>query len=425
MNMNSKLLQIIYDIRHQSVISWVTFIATALSVFLIMVVVMTQRIKIIPIAPESCRPHLLIANTIHLINTSDNASESSGGMSIVTAKKLYADLEGVERTAYFTYYNDDMDVKGTESDFFTATTRGADDEFFKVFDHTLLKGRYFTADEVKAAVPLVILSESTARRAFGTNDPIGADIIVDQRVYRVVGVVKDHTTLATNASADVFINNTEVNPDGPGSRFGSIGVALLVKDGVDFQSVRNQVKARYAALDAELAAENLKTIYHEAPYDSETVAGGIGGSNVTPDTESGRQLRLIIYAILLIVPAINLSSMLHSRLSRRVREIGVRRAFGCTRARIITDIIVENFIVTLIGGMVGIVLGVIFASTYTGLYETMETVGRVTMPPVFNIIEPITIVIALGVCFVLNLLSASVPAWQASRLNPVNALNSK
>lgn len=422
--MKNKILQIIYDMRRQPVIAVVTFVATALSVFLIMVVVMMQRIQVIPISPESCRPRLLVGNTIHIKSDTGNV-DSSGGMSTSMAKRLYSDLDGVEHTSFFTFYNENSQVKGTEQELFSAMGRGVDAEFFKIFDHKLVAGRYFTDDEVKSGLPLVILTESTARRAFGPNNPVGADIIINQRIFRVVGIVKDHTTLATIASGDLFINNTSINPDNSGERFGSTGAALLVKKGVDFEHIRNQVKARYAILDTELAPEDAYTVYHEAPYSIEVIASGISGSNVTPDTSGRQWLSIVIYAILFIVPAINLSSMLHSRLSQRIREFGVRRAFGCTRARIMTDIVFENFLVTLIGGTVGVIMGIIFASTYTGLYESAENIGRVSMPPVFDIIEPMTIVIAVGICFLLNILSASVPAWQASRLNPVNALNSK
>lgn len=136
-------------------------------------------------------------------------------------------------------------------------------------------------------------------------------------------------------------------------------------------------------------------------------------------------MRYTLYAILLLVPAINLSSLLHSRMRRRISEIGVRRAFGCTRLRIISDILWENFLVTLAGGIVGVTLGIIFAMNYSGLYEDMETYGSGVTPDISSVINWGTILIAVGVCFILNLISASVPAWQASRLNPVEAINAK
>lgn len=125
------------------------------------------------------------------------------------------------------------------------------------------------------------------------------------------------------------------------------------------------------------------------------------------------------------MPALNLSSLLHSRMHNRISEIGVRRAFGCTRRRVVTDILWENFLVTLAGGFVGVTAGIVFAMTYSGLYENIDTYGSGLTPALDSVINWGTVAIAVGVCFILNLISASVPAWQASRLNPVEAINAK
>ena len=147
----------------------------------------------------------------------------------------------------------------------------------------------------------------------------------------------------------------------------------------------------------------------------------MSGSNITPDDKEQRQQRYLLYTLLLLVPAINLSTMLQSRLRRRVSEFGVRRAFGCTRTRIITDIITENFIITLIGGVLGLALGVVFALTYTGLFDSNPG-SNFTTPTLSVLLNWRITLSAVAACFVLNLISAAVPAWQASRLNPVNAI---
>ena len=112
-------------------------------------------------------------------------------------------------------------------------------------------------------------------------------------------------------------------------------------------------------------------------------------------------------------------------MQRRVSEIGVRRAYGCTRGRIIADIIWENFLITLAGGLVGVALGVIFAMTYSDLYANMDNYGQTLAPALSAVINWSTVAMAIGVCFILNIISASIPAWQASRLNPVEAINKK
>lgn len=426
--MKNKLHQILYDMRRQPLISGVTFIATALSVFLFMIVMITQRVKTIPFSPESCRERLLIGEHIHVVK-SDGFGDSSSQISYYGAKTLYDGLEGVERISYMEAWTDTKSAKGSENNFFQVSTRTADADFFKIFDHPLIAGRYFTVQEANSDLPVTVITETTARKAFGTTDCIGRDLSLNHSKYRVVGVVKDHSALATIAAGDVFLpyapGESAVQSDKVNNLFGGTMVALLMKPGADAQSIRNQVKARYAILDTEIKPEGWHTVYHEAPYDRETIASGMFGSNNTPDISGARNMRYLLYAILLIVPAINLSSLLHSRMRRRVNEIGIRRAYGCTRAGIVRDIIAENFIVTLIGGIAGVALGITFALTYSGLYENMDTYGTEITPAIGSILNWGTIIAAIAVCFILNIISASIPAWQASRLNPVEAINSK
>lgn len=267
-----------------------------------------------------------------------------------------------------------------------------------------------------------MITESVARRLFGTATKTGNTFLFNHEPYTVAGVIKDNSKLALTGGGDIFLptgpNDPDMNYD---ERFGSVGVSLLVKEGVDFEYVRDQVKARYAALDTELASENNKTVYHEAPFNQETIASGLGGSNVTPSSKEENRGRMVLYTLLLLVPAINLSSMLQSRLRRRVSEIGVRRAFGCTRSRIITDIIAENFIITIVGGIIGLALGIAFALTYNGLFDTVDDMG-ITSPTLSVLLNWRITLSALAACFTLNLISAALPAWQASRLNPVNAI---
>lgn len=251
--------------------------------------------------------------------------------------------------------------------------------------------------------------------------------MLNHEPYTVVGVVKDNSKLALTGSGDIFlptgpndntVNYTDINGV---NAFGEVAVALLVKEGVDFDYIRRQVKARYAEFDTELADFEQKTVYHEAPYDQETIASGLSGSNVTPNPENERRERLIIYSLLLLVPAINLSTMLHSRLRRRMSEIGIRRAFGCTRSRIMSDIIAENFIITVAGGAIGLLLSVIFAISYNGLFDSVDNFN-VSTPTLSVLLNWRITLSALGACFLLNIISAALPAWQASRLNPVNAI---
>lgn len=414
----NKLRQIIYDMRHQPVVVSVTLLGTTLAIFLMMVTLITMQVSTMPYAPESNRPLLLYGENIHIMDN-DGSGDSSGWLGYKAAKILYEGLDGIEMVSYFNGNASEADINGPTGEIFPAYHRGTDAAFWRIYDHTLVKGRYYTAEEVASNTPVAVVSESTARRLAGSDDPIGKHIKVNHIDHTITGVVKDHTRLALRASGDVF---TPVRLDET-SLFGDIVVGLLMKPGVDPQYIRDQVKGRYATLNTELSSQGKTALYHGQPYTQEIIANTFYGSNTEPDIDSYHKEKYISLLILLVLPAINLSSMLNSRMRRRVSEFGIRRAFGCTRSRLYFDIISENLLMTIIGGIVGLALSIVFAYSYNGLFAggwdpVFET------PALSVLLNWRIIGSALLICFVLNLISASLPAWKACRVNIVNAINS-
>lgn len=408
--------------RTQPVIASVTILGTALSIFLIMTMLMMQLVSTMPFAPETHRDRMLYGRYFHVVGIGNNTS-NSGGLSYYRAKQLYDGLEGVELMSVTSESPERLDVKGSTGESFPAEIRESDEVFWRIYDFDLLDGRYYTPEEIDAGSRVAVVSEGTALRLFGTGNAIGQHFLLNHNDYEVIGVVGNVSKLATCASGDVFIP-VDVHTEGwNNNNFNMLRAALLVKDGVDFESVRTQVRARYAIADTELASNGFKTVYHGAPFDQEVIASGQSSSNMTPDLTTERTIRGIIYAVLLLVPAINLSSMLHSRLRRRISDIGVRRAFGCTRRRIITDIINENLIVTIAGGLIGLLAGILFALFCDGVYPTAY--GESIHPSLSVLLNWRILVSAFGACFCLNVLSAAIPAWQAAGVNPVEAINAK
>lgn len=151
------------------------------------------------------------------------------------------------------------------------------------------------------------------------------------------------------------------------------------------------------------------------------------GANWEPDVKIERRHRFIIFLILLIVPAINLSSMTQSRLRQRISEIGVRRAFGCTRMEILGQILGENLVITLLAGILGLLMSFLFA--YLGNELIFAQQYSMTLnPPTVDasiLVHASTFGWALLFCFILNLLSSGIPAWRASRMNIVEAIGGK
>ena len=183
----------------------------------------------------------------------------------------------------------------------------------------------------------------------------------------MAAVVADISTLASNAYADVFISYNAVNRAnetwGLGEKTPETGpfrAFLIRSNGVSAQEIKDETARRIEIINSRKRAnDELEIVYHNQPFTQEEVIIP-HGSNSTPDLAGERKQRYASYIILLLIPAINLSVITQSRLRRRVSEIGVRRAFGCTRSRVIIDVLNENMLVTLIGGIIGLILSVAF-----------------------------------------------------------------
>lgn len=428
--MRHRFRQILYDIRQQPLISAVTLVTTSLAVFLIMVIVINQRVKTVPFPPESCRDRLLIANNMSA-KSIDGHGAGSGSLDYGTARRLYSGLDGVEKISYMKHNLDWQFAHGTEPQSMGVRVRTTDAAFFRIFDHQLTAGRFFTDDEANAGQSLAVITEETARKVFGTTDCIGARLMLNRVPRTVVGVIRNHSALASSARGDVFLPYKPNSNDAWLKVLGETSVALLVKEGVDFQRIRDQVHIRLAKLTAELKPQGLELLpeypgvrEQDLLLDRYAISKDTTIFDHNAPTLASDPFRYVLYLLLLIVPAINLSSMLHSRLHKRFREIGIRRAFGCTRISILRDIIGENFLITLAGGLLGIAAGVTFAMTYTGLYETSDNAGAILTPDISAVINWGTVLITLAVCLLLNILSAAIPAWHASRMNPADAIRS-
>lgn len=419
--------QALYEMRRQPVAASVTLIGTAFAIFLMMTVMMIQSSSSLPIPPESNRPLILYGMNFHTQELTETSewNGSSSRLSRATAERIYRGLEGIDTISIFSNDVDRVDAKQAGRPQVMLNRRRADEGFWTVFDHKLLAGRTFDRATIEAGAPVAILTESAARAITGS-DPegaVGQTINVSHSPVTIIGVVADHSSLASHAYADIFTpiqnQNESWDPDGI---FGSLAVALLRNPSASEEDIRRQVIARYDQYNAELEASGMKAVYHGQPY-SPRMSSMSMGSNSTPSTEETDRKNLLLILILLIVPAINISAMTQSRLSRRMAETGVKRAYGATRSRVFGELLAENLVITLIGGIIGLVLSIIAARllSATIFTDAIADTAEVSVPwqLLFNWQ---LFAIALGGCFILNILSAALPAWIAARRPPVDSL---
>ena len=421
--------QALAQLRQHPLISIIGIVGTALSIFLIMLVVMMQQVKVAPFSPESNRNRFLHVHYMSISHKDWGNGTSNGPMSVQTAREVYKSLKTPEAVTVYCCMTVSTPVSLPGAPAIGADVRETDDTFFHVFDFQFTDGKPYDEATFTAGRPVAVITESISRALFGSIQSVGKEFLLSHAPYRVVGVVKDVSTLADMAYGQVWIPFTSTNLSNDtwsDNHMGMMSVTLLAHDREDFDEIRAEAKRRMNEYNSILADQGYTLIDRNRPYDQETQSISFA-ANLEPDLKAARRERVIIFIILLLVPAINLSSMTQSRLRQRVAEIGVRRAFGSTRIEMVGQIVMENLVITLLAGAIGLLISILFAYWGTDILFAQPYSVTLNGPTVDSriLLQPSTFLYALLFCFVLNLLSSGIPAWRASRTNIVNALGGK
>lgn len=309
----------------------------------------------------------------------------------------------------------------------TADMVQTDEAFWSVFSFRFLSGAGFTRADCDAGLPRAVLSATIARQLFGTTDVVGHTVQLNYIDYTVAGVVADVSMLATAAYAQIWVPYTAADAESlswQDDTMGPMHAVILAHSSADFDAIRKET-------------ELLRQKYNDGLRDVEIFYRGQPDTQLAylyrrwyaePDVP-GVMLRYgIVIAILLLVPAVNLSGMTLSRMRRRMAEIGVRKAFGATGGELIRQVFFENFVLTLLAGVVGLALS--YAATFllndflfsnsTNAYLSGETALTPGM-----LLSPWAFIAAFAFCLLMNVLSAGIPAWRASRMNITDAINQR
>ena len=138
------------------------------------------------------------------------------------------------------------------------------------------------------------------------------------------------------------------------------------------------------------------------------------------ESQSGILLVLAILGtfvfLFMLLPTLNLVNINITRIMERSSEIGVRKAFGASSKTLVYQFIVENIILTLLGGLIGLILSII--AIY--ILNSLNLIANLELSVNFTVLF-----IGLLICLFFGLLSGVYPAWRMSKLNVVNALKAQ
>lgn len=420
--------QTIFMIRKQPLLSALSIGGTALAICLIMLLVMFRQVRLVPYAPESNKDRMLYVPYVSITQKDHPEYSSNGPLGLQTATECFGKLQTPEAvTLYIMPIS--MVATGPGNHSVKVAVKQTDADFFKVFDFRFLSGSPYNEEEAASGVAKAVITRTTARKLFGEENVVGRNLEINYQTFRVAAVVEDVSALADAAAGEIWVpyNCMDYVRNGLGKTDlrGYMQVAILAHSAADFPAIRQEVDRLVEIYNASVAPQ---VVFFRGQPDTKAVAILRKYANLEPDVSEARRNQWMIYLILLLVPAINLSAMTHSRLQQRVEEIGIRRAFGSTRKELFLHVLVENLLLTLLGGVIGLLL-CMAVSFFWGAFLFTNTLLSYSAIPI--LIDPMalfhfsTFGWALLFCLLMNLFTAGYPAWKASRTQIVNALSGK
>ena len=280
-----------------------------------------------------------------------------------------------------------------------AQLSGVGEQYFDVKGLKPAGGRFFNADDVKANASYVVIDDNTRKKLFpdGTN-PVGQVLLFNRQPLEILGVAeKQETVFGPTDTLNLWAPYTTVMHKITGQKHIS-SIVVKVKDSVmPLMAEKN--------LSALLAARHGKTDFFTVNTDS---------IKKTIESTTGTMALLIsgIALISLVVGGIGVMNIMLVSVTERTREIGLRMAIGAKQGNIMEQFLIEAVLICVIGGILGIgvsyLIGVVFSLLVTN-FAMAYSAG--------------SMLLALACSSVIGIVFGFMPARNASRLNPIDALS--
>jgi putative ABC transport system permease protein len=283
----------------------------------------------------------------------------------------------------------------------TTVIYGIDEAFFEQWENyiTLESGRYYTDNEQR----VVVLGYTAAKETFGKDEiSVGNTVTINGNDYRVIGILKEiGTSMSAQDDSSIYIPFEDAE-DEFASQLSKDEVQMIsiqLADGYTSDDVQDQIEEKIAA-NHKLRVDDKDFIVISSDYINETIGMLLGTLGV---------FLLFITLIATFVGGIGIMNTMLMGVLERVREIGILKALGATEATILSIFLFESGIIGFIGGVIGLVIGL----------TLLFVAGEFGVPYWVRLR-----IFAFAFIFstVVGIIAGIIPARQAAKMDPVEAL---
>jgi putative ABC transport system permease protein len=317
-------------------------------------------------------------------------------MADVTAARSQLGSRIVAATGIMTNY-DRMIIAGKEED---VAVIGSDQEYKSVRNLVISAGRFLDASDVDTRQKVALLTDKLAERLFGSRSgAIGQVIKVHGLQFTVIGTFRERVESFGQSELSretILIPITVIRYFATAERIDPMYVQVRSPQDVEAVTlkVRQILESRHRP-GARYRVENLTAILNAA-------------KNIALILSI---VLILVSAIALIISGIGIMNIMLVTVTERTREIGVRMAVGASRREILQQFLTEALLISLSGGIAGILVGLAIPLSVQLFVESIR------IP-----ISPMSVIVAFGVSCAVGLIFGMIPANRASRLNPTEAL---
>lgn len=285
-----------------------------------------------------------------------------------------------------------------------STVYGINPEYFYIKNYEIDMGRGFTPEDIKNSAKVAVIGATVASELFGDLDPRDRIMRVGGIPFKVIGTLKSKGSMGPMDQDDlIFIPITTAQKKVFGTTFPGT-VSMIVVKGSDPDDVSL----------AEQDIEELLVARHRIGKNQENDFEIRNSAEFQEKMKSTVQTFAILLAsiasVSLLVGGIGIMNIMLVSVTERTKEIGIRMAIGAKPSDIRVQFLIESFLLSIIGGLIGVAVGILGA-------ELVQLSGVMSVS-----ISLFSIILSLGFSGAIGVLFGYYPAYKASLLNPIDAL---